>query len=195
MIDDFEDGDDRICANPSRAGTWYIERSPDVTTYPLAAGPVLPMPIVGGRGGSNHDMDFACLLPTLGQFALVGATLNQNGPYDGSKYHGLRFWARGADDDRVLRVDIVTDASTAVAGGGSCTPQGSQPCGDHWGAFVTPNRAWAQYSIDFATGLSQRGIGVPVAKDLTRIRAVDFRFEANGTDLGFEVFLDDVELY
>jgi len=36
---------------------------------------------------------------------------------------------------------------------------------------------------------------VPVAKDLTRIRAVDFRFEANGTDLGFEVFLDDLELY
>lgn len=163
LIDDFEDQNLTIKASDTRGGVWYLfDNGTTGTTGPK------PLAVAANSGAPPALGDYALHITATGFTGTadsVGSGLgvdfrNQRKVYDGSKFAGIRFWAKvgAAGKNTIHRVQIA-DATTDKAGG-KCSTAAGKLCDDHFGIAETFTTTWAQYTVRFDK-LTQLGWGNP----------------------------------
>jgi hypothetical protein len=162
LIDDFEDQNLTIKATDTRGGVWYLfDNGTTGTTGPK------PLAVAANSSAPAALGDYALHITATGFTGTadsVGSGLgvdfrNQRKVYDGSKFAGIRFWAKvGAGKNTTHRVQIA-DATTDKAGG-KCTTATGKLCDDHFGIAETFTTTWTQYTVRFDK-LTQLGWGNP----------------------------------
>jgi hypothetical protein len=195
IIDDMEDGDNKIAPIGARSGVWYaFNDKSGGTQAPLGAvnGERIPD---GGRGESRFAMH-----TSGGGFTQWGSGIgfdfnNPNGgeatklPYDATGYSGIRLWARAAEEQplRMTVPDVRTDPA------GNLCSDTEKGCDDHFGVLLQVGTEWRRFDVPFAT-LRQQGFGNPEPDGLAigDLLGVHFQVPANSD---FDFWIDDVSLY
>lgn len=192
LLDDFEDGDERIFEQQGRRGAWFVKNDGSGKQAPAPGDKALPSEFMLVRNGSTRGMH-----TSGGPFETGGATLGTTlaatdsgtTPYDLSVYRGLKLWVRSNAMSpaaaREVRLNLVTPATSP---GGGCTV-----CGDHWGFVIPLTSKWVQVDVAFAD-VRQQGSGRPrlTTADLTSVTSLELQFPAK---VSFDFWIDDIELY
>jgi hypothetical protein len=192
LIDDFEDGDERIAEVAGRSGSWYAGNDGKGMQTPASEQLLVPSLLNPARGESRRAAHtFGGPFQTWG--ALVGTSLAGSGeqpaPYDLSHHSGIRLWVRsGASSPyaaRQVRLNLPTPATNQ---GGACTL-----CNDHFGADIPLTSKWAQVNVPFSS-LKQAGYGMPRlnSPDLKQVLSLQLMFPKG---VSFDLWVDDLELY
>ena len=154
LIEDGEDGDDRIVTRNGRGGYLYTymdehgTRIAPVGDFAMAA---------GGAGDSKYAMRMTgTLAEAVDAYAGMGFSfMEPKGSYDASRYTGIAFAARrAADSAPAVRVKL-PDAGTDPDGG-ACSD-----CYNDFGIDVVLTEAWTRYEVSFADLTQQVGWGEP----------------------------------
>jgi hypothetical protein len=192
VLDSFED-DDLMLAQTG-GGVWYLFDDGTVGTAgptPLVCSPLTDAPeALGGYALHITSTGFTGWGSGLGVDFRAGKK-----PYDGSKFTGVRFWARvGANKNKIHRVQIA-DATTDKAGlkcDASATAPEGKKCEDHFGISKTFTTSWAQYTIPFDQ-LTQIGWGLPAtALDKTALYGLQITAKAK---MEVDLWVDQIEFY
>lgn len=192
LIDDFEDGDERISEVAGRSGSWYAGNDGKGMQTPANEQLLMPSTLSPARDASRRAAHtFGGPFQTWG--ALIGAALassgNQAVPYDLSHHTGIKLWVRSGSTSpyaaKQVRLNLPTPATNQ---GGGCTV-----CNDHFGADIPLTSKWAQVSVPFSS-LKQSGYGMPRlnSPDLTKVLSLQLMFPKS---VSFDLWLDDIELY
>jgi hypothetical protein len=192
LIDDMEDGDQRILNVAGRTGYWRAWNDGTGTQSPSMTETFLPQVLETPRGASTRAMH-----TTGSGFGIWGAVVQVDfnnpapgisggvgspGVYGTIGYQGISFYARGTS----LRVEVRTLATVVVAEGGNCTAT----CNDHHGVNVTLSTAWAPVTVPFSS-LAQRGFGTRVAFSADQVIGIQFL----PSSTSFDYWIDDVTFY
>jgi hypothetical protein len=189
LIDDFEDGDNKLLFTGNRRGAWYATNDGTGIQAP-PPDPTGHNPFLLSAPGSPESPKHA--LRTVGWgFTEWGAyvSVNLNAPmsapcpYDVSAYSGLQFRAKGSGQ---LRVTLGTRATTQVADGGECS--GDQ-CSD-FGADVALTNDWTELSLAFAD-LTQPSWAAPAVWTPSDTLRLSYWVEHGD----FDYWIDDVQFY
>lgn len=194
LIDDFEDQNLTIKATDTRGGVWYLfDNGTTGTTGPK------PLAVAANSSAPAGLGDYALHITATGFTGTadsVGSGLgvdfrNQRKVYDGSKFAGIRFWAKvGAGKNTTHRVQIA-DATTDKAGG-KCSTAAGKLCDDHFGIAETFTTTWAQYTVRFDK-LTQLGWGNPGdALDTAALYGLQI---TAAPKLDVDLWLDQVEFF
>jgi hypothetical protein len=191
LIDGFEDDD--LTLAQTGGGVWYLYDDGTVGTAgptPLACSPLTDAPeALGGYAMHVTSTGFTGWGSGLGVDFRAGKK-----PYDGSKFTGVRFWARVGGTNKMHRFQIA-DATTDKAGlkcDASATAPEGKKCEDHFGISKTFTSTWAQYTIRFDE-LSQVGWGLQAAAlDTTALYGLQITAKAK-TEV--DLWLDQVEFF
>ncbi|MEI9941512.1 MAG: hypothetical protein WDO69_30195 [Pseudomonadota bacterium] len=203
IIDDFEDGDFLLPANPAlqgRVGNWYAYGDgTGVGTEDIAL--INRGPSTNGLHAKGKDF--------TSWGSGVGVDVNNSGagqatksPYDASAYSGVTFWARA---EAALTVTVVLPDADTDAAGQTCTTAGPPVgiCDHHYFKSVQVTTIWQRFSVAFADlTLEPGGVPAPTAfkpgPDAAPppagvpprgIVSVQFRV-ASGQD--YDLYIDDV---
>jgi hypothetical protein len=179
LIDDFEDGDNFLLPNDGRVGAWHIGQ--DGTGTLEQSEP--PVPVAGGANDSN----FALRMSGSG-FTNWGANAYfelraGSSPYDASVHRGIRFWARGSGQLRV----ILTQQNLAPSHSCSTCAEESGECGQFYSALVPLSADWAEHTLNWAAFEPPTAIRTPLAPE----QLMKIEFEAPAPD-PVDFWLDDV---
>lgn len=190
IIDDFEDGNDRIFKGYQRDGFWFAagdktEGSTITPTAPFAA-ELLP------AAESSKDNRYAAHLTAQGQknWGVVwGAALQytRDGlkcPLNVSGFAGLRFRAKGPG---TIRVSVAVPEVTPKEGGGTCADR----CYDAHGKIFLLSDSWDNYEMRWEK-VQQGGWGAEAR--FTPERIVNLGINVDVKALPIDLWLDDVEL-
>jgi endoglucanase len=110
------------------------------------------------------------------------AFLNPKGNYDGSKYRGISFWAKGPGKVRFQVPDVDTDP-----GGDKCSD-----CYNHFGVDLFLTDQWTRYTIPFERMAMQSGWGDPAPEvNKKGLFGVQWQFNTPGAD--YDVWIDDIQ--
>jgi len=203
LIDDFEGGSSLLPMIGGRVGGWYADGDGTLGAFLKPSGPVAPEPITGGRCGSLHALhvtgsgflDWGAQVITPLGYGANDAGAQSFLPYDGSRYQGVRFFARVGDtSSTAVRFGVGDDNSRPEAGrcvvGGGIT----DGCYDTFGVDLgrSIGTDWREVRVPFA-GLGARNIGLHgAALDTAMIYDLEFGFAANAP---FDFWLDDISFY
>lgn len=190
LIDDFEDGNDRIFKGFERDGFWFAasdktEGSTVTPKEPFAA-ELLP------EAESSKDNRYAAHLTAAGEKtwgAVWGATLQwtKNGlkcPLNVASFAGVRFRAKGPG---TIRVALAVPEVTPKDQGGTCQDR----CYDaHSKTFLLSER-WDSYEMRWEK-LQQGGWGAEARFSPERIVNITVNVDVKALPIDF--WLDDVEL-
>lgn len=181
LLDDFEDRNARLFIAEERSGTWMVQGVPGTKLTPSPGEIAFPVPIRGGREGSNYGLHLTGPRMTRGN---AGLSVNPapGRCYDASAYAGVEFYARGTG--RVSFGATVMDVM-AKEWGGSCAAN----CYDAHRKPVDLTRDFALYRVRWEE-LEQTGYGAAVVFDPARILALDFGIDP--ADTPFDLWIDDV---
>jgi hypothetical protein len=204
MIDDMEDGDGAVCPNSGRQGGWYTVKGTAGTISPLPNTVVSATLIPGGRSASRYAIQtsgsgFVTTAPN-DNWAVLGASVNDQQAYDASGHVGLRFWAQSPGGAFKQRVNLTTTASRSGDNGGTCVAQASTQCNDHWGLWVDFTTEWVQYTVNFDF-VTQSGWGVVAPKDLAHLWTIEFNYvptptgSSTANPTSFDYWIDDLEFW
>lgn len=194
LIDGFEDEDITLEQSGGRGGVWYLFDDATVGT----AGPVpLKCSVLGGAPAALGA--YAMHITATG-FTSWGSGLGVDfragkKVYDGSKYTGIRFWARvGVGKNTRHRLQLA-DATTDKAGG-KCNaavdaPDGEK-CDDHFGINETFTSTWTQYVVRFDE-LTQIGWG-NAAPSVDKAALYGLQITAKAK-LEVDLWLDQIEFF
>jgi len=186
VIDDFEDGDFQLPANPTRggrAGSWYLfSDGTGIGTYDVFAIKRGSKSVEGLRvQGSGFS----------GWGSGIGVDLNRSGASDSSKlaydaaaYSGITFWARAASSSavKVALPDVDTDSA-----GMTCSS-----CGRHYSKFVQIGTDWQRFTVAFSDlAVEPGGVPTPTGFKPSGVVSVQFWF-ASGQN--YDLYIDDVAL-
>jgi hypothetical protein len=190
LIDDFEDGNNRIFKAFERDGFWFgagdktdgSRLSPESSFAPE----LLP------EAESNKDNRFAAHLSAAGQsnWGVVWGTAlhwTKGGikcPVNLSGFAGVRFRAKGPGQ---IRVSLAVPEVTPKEYGGSCTDK----CYDGHGKLMLLSGAWETYELRWEK-LAQSGWGTEAR--FTPQRLLNLSFNVDVKALPIDFWLDDVEL-
>jgi hypothetical protein len=190
LIDDGEDGDNRLLSRGGRGGYWYTFRDKLGTTVSPAieqdGGHFTMSP--GGRD-SRYAARFHGKVGTgTPLFAGMGVNLTEpKGPYDASGYAGIAFWARtGPGSTGKVRVKI-PDVNTDPQGG-VCAE-----CFNDFGADVTLTPEWKQYVFPWPALKQMPGWGVPRKPQITAAQLYGIQFQVNVPGARYDVQIDDLK--
>ncbi len=185
LIDDLEDNNGAEPTTAGRAGNWGTA-SDDKGTTVTPKGDFKPSP--GGAGGSKYAAHMSGKTGAGDDAwgATMNVALNNWQAYDGSKYAGLRFWAKaGAGSTSNVRIRI-SDGQT-VPEGGLC-----KQCWNDFGKDLQLTNEWKEYTVSFAELAQQQGWGEPYPHlDASRLWSVQWAVGEKGKD--FDVWVDNVE--
>ncbi|HVY31253.1 MAG TPA: carbohydrate binding domain-containing protein [Polyangiaceae bacterium] len=192
LIDDFEDGDERIVEVAGRSGSWYAGNDGKGMQTPANEQPLMPSLLNPARDDSRRAAHtFGGPFPTWG--ALIGTSLaasgNQAAPYDLSHHTGIKLWVRSGATSlyaaKQVRLNLPTPATNQP---GICTV-----CNDHFGADIPLTSKWTQVTVPLSS-LKQTGYGTPRlnAPDLKQVLSLQLLFPKG---VSFDLWVDDIELY
>jgi hypothetical protein len=201
MVDDLEDGDDRIEYQTSdRDGYWYTYddgyAGGEWVSDDLVPGATAQVP--GGCNGSSYCV-YAYATGWDGvSGAGVGVDLNNDAgadkqPYDASAYDGVVFWAKGATAPGPLRFRALISDVVPTADGGNCN-EDTGDCYDAHATILELTTEWQQFWVFFCE-LAQSGWGDPqVDMDASAILSLQWQVNA-GSDFSMEVWIDDLAFF
>ena len=189
VIEDGENNDHQVLVHDGRGGYIYTFRGGDTKVEPTAGadGGTFTMS-EGGANGSHHA---ARMHGTIGggapDFVGLGFNLMEpQGPFDGSGYKGISFFARrGPTSVGTVRVKV-PDKNTFPAAG-VCTE-----CYNDFGASVELTEEWKAFVFEFheLSQLPGWGSPQPAGLDETTIYGLQFQVASPGAD--FDIWLDDL---
>jgi hypothetical protein len=190
VIDDFEDGNDRIFKGFERDGFWFSasDKTEGSTITPHApfAAELLPAP------EANKDNRYAAHLTAAGEkdWGVVwGAQLSwtREGlkcPLNVAAFSGVRFRAKGPGK---IRVSMAVPEVTPKDGGGTCADR----CYDAHGKLFLLSDSWDTYEMRWEK-MQQGGWGTEAR--FTPERVVNIAINADVASLPIDFWIDDVEL-
>jgi hypothetical protein len=190
LIDDFEDGNDRIFKGFGRDGFWFAAsdktEGSSITPFAPFAAELLP------AAESTKDNRYAAHLTAAGEknWGVVwGAQLNwtREGikcPLNVSGFAGVRFRAKGPGK---IRVSMAVPEVTPKDGGGSCADR----CYDAHGKIFLLSDAWDSYEMRWEK-MAQGGWGTEAR--FTPERVLNWGVNVDVKSLPADLWLDDVEL-
>ena len=199
LIDDFEDGDNRILITQERNGFWYTVA--DQSVVPGGVPDLVPAPgDAVNPGAPGHASNYALNVHGTTGFNSWGAGFGfafrqSSGPYDLSGYSSASFFIKAGDGwtggDQTVKFMVPTDATSDSLGGGSCVA-GYRPCGDSHFAWITVTDVWTEVSVALdANTLRQEGWGVAASFDISTVLGFQIRSQ---TGQAFDVWIDDITL-
>jgi endoglucanase len=184
LIDDGEDGDNRVLVRDGRGGYWFTSLDAEGSTIEPGGNFKMSPP---GRNGSKYAARMRGRAAASGWsvYALMAFNIaDPTGPYDASKYAGISFWAKGPGHIRLK----VPDAYTAP-GGGKC-----KDCYNDFGIELALTPQWERYTIPFAWLTQQPGWGDPRPEVAVKeLYGVQWQFGTRGRD--FDVSVDDIAFF
>lgn len=190
LIDDFEDGNDRIFKGFERDGFWFSagDKTEGSTVKPEAtfAADLLP------TAESTKDNRFAAHFAASGQknWGVVwGAALQwtKDGikcPLNVSSFAGVRFRAKGPG---TIRMSMAVPEVTPKEQGGTCADR----CYDAHGKLFLLSEQWDTYEMRWEK-MQQGGWGAEAR--FTPDRIVNIAINADVKNLPIDFWIDDVEL-
>lgn len=182
LIEDMEDGDNRILVREGRGGYWYTSLDAEGSVMEPSGEFKMGSP---GRAGSKYAAHMHGEMAPAGDsvYASMGFGIaDPKGPYDASRYAGISFWAKGPAHIRFK----IPDAYTSP-GGGNC-----QDCYNDFGIELALTADWERYTIPFEWLSQQPGWGDPRPEvAVSELFDVQWQFGSRGRK--FDVWIDDVE--
>jgi len=180
LIDDFEDGDERVAPVANRTGSWIL--GADRSSGDIVAETSDRCSARGGKAGHFAGSGF-----TDWGANWTAVFRDQTGmalPYDGRAYGGISFWAAvGTDAEPPFDVPFGLTTVDVAWNGGVC----SAKCMDFYRTVVPLTRSWQRVLIRF-DALAQEGWGdmqLPMRRD----QLVGFIIWPTHQ---FEIWIDDV---
>lgn len=190
LIDDFEDGNDRIFKSFERDGFWFAasDKTEGSTITPNApfAAELLP------DAEAQKDNRYAAHLTAAGEkdWGVVWGTAlhwTREGikcPLNVSAFSGVRFRAKGPG---TIRVSVAVPEVTPKEGGGTCADR----CYDAHGKVFLLSNSWDTYEMRWER-MQQGGWGTEAR--FTPERVVNLAVNVDVKSLPIDLWLDDVEL-
>jgi len=181
LIEDAEDGDNRVLVREGRGGYWYTSVDPEGSTIEPAGNFKMDAP---GNAGSKHAAHMRGQMAEAGYsvYASMGFNIaDPTGPYDASRYTGITFWAKGPAHVRFKVPDLYT-----VPGGGFC-----KDCYNDFGIELALTDKWERYTIPFEWLSQQPGWGDPRPEVAANaLHGMQWQFGSRGRS--YDVWVDDV---
>jgi endoglucanase len=190
MLDDGEDGNNQNIQVDNRGGYWYTFRDKKGTTIE---------PVAGEDGGTfamsegGHGSQFAARFHgKVGTGAPLFAGMGMNfvdpkAPYDASKYAGISFWAKKAENSTGKVRLKVPDANTDPDGG-VCTE-----CFNDFGGDLNLTTDWKQYIYPWKSMKQMPGWGNPRKPHITPSKIFGIQFQVNVPSANYDIFIDDLK--
>lgn len=188
LIDDFEDGDNRPFKEFQREGYWYSagdttpgEMSPKPNTFaaePLPDSESTPQNRMAAHLSASGYSDWGVVWGTSLRWVDAGVKC----PFNGSKFAGVRFRARGTGR---VRVNVGIPETIPKEYDGVCVER----CYDTHSRVVLLTPDWETYEVPWVE-LQQWGWGTQARFDATRI--LSLQFAVDGKNLPVDFWLDDV---
>lgn len=191
LIDDGEDGNNQTRPAADRGGYWYTfteGRGTTMTPEPGAIGGGFAM-TPGGVNGSKFAANAHGHVTTgSAVFGALGLNFSDPfGPYDASRYQGVRFWAKsGPGGFRRVRFKI-PDTSTHEAGG-TC-----KDCFNDFGMAIELSESWQQFSFSWRDLKQLPGWGSPRPHGIKPNKVFGLQWQVSQPDADFDIWIDDVE--
>lgn len=186
-VDRMEDGDGTIERISGRGGVWLSFNDGTGEQRPSDKAETFEMHRLSPTRSESHFAARSRGDSFEGWGAGIGFELNNQQPYDLSRYAGITFWARrGPRAPLTVRFSL-PDRATAPRG-----QQCSYACNDHFGADVTLGTEFERYSYGWSA-LKQGIFGDPKPEsiDASAVYAVHFQVDG-GQDFDFTI--DDIAL-
>ena len=186
VIDNFDDGDDRIMVQQGRGG--YIYTYMDETGSTIAPSTNSFTVTNGGATDDGFAMRMTGKVANGGDvYAGMGFSfMEPAGKYDASIYRGLAFIAkRGPDSVSSVKLKV-PDANT--------DPQGAVcvDCYNDFGVGFKLTEEWTRYEVDFADLKQEQGWGDPnpAALDVANLFGIQFQVATAGAE--FDIWIDEI---
>jgi endoglucanase len=120
-------------------------------------------------------------------FAGMGANFTDpKGPYDGSKYGGISFWAKKSPETTPKVRFKIPDAATDPDGG-ICSA-----CYNDFGIDLKLTEEWTQYVILWDMLKQERGWGAPHPHGLDPAQMFAAQWQVNDKGQKYDIWVDDV---
>lgn len=188
LIDDFEDGDNRPFKEFQREGYWYAasdttpgEMSPKPNSFAadaLPAGESTPNNRMAAHFMASGYSDWGVVWGTSLRWVDTGVKC----PFNGSKFTGVRFRAKGTGR---VRVNFGIPETIPKEYDGLC----AERCYDTHSRVVMLTPDWETYEVPWAQ-LQQWGWGTQARFDASRVLSLQFAID--GKNLPVDFWLDDV---
>lgn len=184
LIDDLQDGNNRIDETAGRGGYWWKSADPmgseigpvDFVPQPSKDGGGMAMNAVGETANAGGDDNWG---------AQFGADFSQSPGYDASKYVGIRFRAKvGPDSTGKVRFKVA-DVNTHPKMGVCAS------CWNHFGRDLNLTQEWQEYEFMFAALEQAPHWGDPRPASITPAKLYGFDFQV-GPGQKFDIWIDDL---
>jgi len=190
LLDDFEDGDNRLFKGFQREGWWFSAADdtggtivPDKGKFEPAALPAAEASAdnhYAGHFAASGFKDWGAVWATTLSFADEGIRC----PWNASRFEALRFRAKG---NATVTVRFAMPETLPKEFGGQCESR----CYDFHARKLTFTDAWTEYVVRFDR-LQQGGWGPEVRFDPRTLLALQFAIDGNTPPVDF--WVDDLEL-
>jgi endoglucanase len=184
LIDDMEDGDNKIDATAGRGGYWW--KSADSMGSEI--GPADFVPELSPDTGNMAFHAFGNTVEVGGDDnwgVQFGADFSQTPGYDASKYVGIRFRAKAGPGSASTIRFKVADVNTHPKMG-KCTS-----CWNHFGRDINLSEEWREYEFMFAALEQAPHWGDPRPPSVTPAKLYGFDFQVS-PGKKFDVWIDDL---
>lgn len=183
LIDDLEDGNNRVDQTDGRGGYWWKSADPmgseigpiDFVPVQSKDGSGLAFNAFGETASGNGDDNWG---------AQFGANFAESGLYDASKFVGIRFRAKVGEGSTGRVRFKVADANTHP-NFGVCTS-----CWNHFGRELNLSEEWQEYEFMFASLEQAPFWGEPRPASITPSKLYGFDFQI-GPGQKFDIWVDD----
>lgn len=184
LIDDMEDGNNRIDATEGRGGYWWKSADPLGST--IGPEDSQPEPSPDGNGLAMHAYGETVAVGGDDNWgAQFGADFSSVPGYDASKYAGIRFRAKmGPDSSPNVRFKIA-DVNTHPKMG-VCTE-----CWNHFGRDVNLSQRWQTFEFMFSALEQAPYWGNPRPGSITPSKLYALVFEIT-PGKKFDIWIDDI---
>jgi hypothetical protein len=192
LIDDMEDGDNRILPLEGRSGVWFTYNDDTAgVQFPLSANFTMQTVPSDASGGMRIANTYGKGFSSWG--AGMGLVLNDGCPYDAKVYRGVRFYARSELGPTSIYAMVPTAATTPTSNGGTCIQATANACYDDYQVVIGIDADWREEYLQWGA-LSQLGWGTPAGFDPSTLMGMNFQTIYQGGE-AFSFSIDDISFF